>query len=388
MTVSRTYLDHNATTPLLPVARAAMIDALNCFGNPSSIHAEGRAARAVLETARQNVASLTSAAAEDVFFTSGATEALNLALSPDVACSDGSIEVLLVAAGEHAAVLSGHRFPAERVISIALTAAGVVDLRALDAALQNLAGRRVMLALQAANNETGVVQPVAAAAALVHRHGGFIVCDAVQALGKIACDIKTLGVDALAVSAHKFGGPQGAGALIFGSSRYHLGQGVVRGGGQERGLRAGTENLVGLAGFGAAARSLHASGPDRVEQLYGWRAEIERTVERAGAVVFGRDVERLPNTVCFAIPGVEAQVLLMGLDLAGVAVSSGSACSSGTVKPSHVLAAMGVTPDLARGAIRVSLGWTTLDETIAAFAAAFETVMARMRRPRGGRIAA
>ena len=388
LNASRVYLDHNATTPVRPEARAAMIDALACVGNPSSIHAEGRAARAILEAARRDVAALAGAAPEDVFFISGGTEALNMVLTPSLAAAEGPAEVLLVGAGEHAAVLAGHRFPAERVVSVPLTGEGVLDLVALDVALEEQAGRRVVLALQAANNETGVIQPVAEAAALVHARGGFVVCDAVQAPGKICCDIKAFDADAVALSAHKFGGPQGVGALILGPSRYHLYSGVVRGGGQERGLRSGTQNLVGIAGFGAAAALIPRCDEARNDQLRSWRAAIERIVtERAGAIVFGGGAERLANTVSFAVRGVEAQVLLMGLDLAGVSVSSGSACSSGKVKASHVLAAMGVAPDLTAGAIRVSLGWTTREEDVAAFATAFDAVMGRVR-PRVGRIAA
>ncbi len=364
-----------------------MIAALDCVGNPSSVHAEGRAARAIVETARHEVAALVGAAPQDVFFTSGGTEALNIALTPEVDGPDGPAEVLLVGAAEHAAVLAGHRFAPEAVLTIRVDPAGVLDLNALEDALEACAGRRVMLALQAANNETGVIQPVAEAAALVHRYGGFVLCDAVQAAGKIACDIEALGADAIALSGHKFGAAKGVGALIFRPSRHHLSRGVVRGGGQERGLRSGTENVVGIAGFGAAASRLRKVAVSGGEALIGWRAQVERVVEEAGAVVFGAIAPRLPNTACFAVPGIEAQLMLMSLDLAGIAVSSGSACSSGKVKPSHVLAAMDVAPDVASGAVRVSLGWTTTEEDIAAFAAAFQGVVERVR-PRAGRIAA
>ncbi len=387
MSAARVYLDHNATAPVFPEARAAMIAALDCVGNPSSVHAEGRAARAIVETARHEVAALVGAAPQDVFFTSGGTEALNIALTPEVDGPDGPAEVLLVGAAEHAAVLAGHRFAPEAVLTIRVDPAGVLDLGALEDALEACGRRRVMLALQAANNETGVIQPVAEAAALVHRYGGFVLCDAVQAAGKIACDIEALGADAIALSGHKFGAAKGVGALIFRPSRHHLNRGVVRGGGQERGLRSGTENVVGIAGFGAAASRSRKVAVSGGEASIGWRAQVERVVEEAGAVVFGANAPRLPNTACFAVPGIEAQLMLMSLDLAGIAVSSGSACSSGKVKPSHVLAAMGVAPDVASGAVRVSLGWTTTEKDIAAFAAAFQGVVERVR-PRAGRIAA
>ena len=358
-----------------------MSDALDLFGNPSSIHAEGRAARALIETARRDVAAMTGSAPEDVFFTSGGTEALNMVLTPEFGAAEGPVETLLVGATEHAAVSAGHRFAADNVVVVATDRDGVLDLTALTAALERHAGRRVMLALQAANNETGVIQPVAEAAALVHRHGGVIVCDAVQAAGKIDCRVSAFGADAIAISGHKFGGPKGVGALIFAPSRTHLRQGVVRGGGQERGLRSGTENLLGIVGMGAAARMVNDGWRGRMDQLGAWQAEIERIVVRhvPDAIVFGGGVARLANTVMFAAPGYAAQVMLMNLDVGGVAVSAGSACGSGKIKPSPVLRAMGVDADLAATAIRVSLGWTTTDDDIAAFEVAFARAVRTMR---------
>jgi cysteine desulfurase len=375
----RTYLDHNATTPIHPDARAAMNVALDCIGNPSSVHAEGRAARAVIDAARRDVADLVGAAPDDVFFTSGGTEALNMILTPELASSEGPSEVLLVGAGEHPAVLAGHRFSPERVETIATTTDGRLDLDVLDAALARHAGRRVMLALQAANNETGVIQPVAEAAAMVHARGGFVVCDAVQATGKIDSAIMGLGADAMAISGHKFGGPKGVGALIFGGSRHHLKEGVVRGGGQERGLRSGTENLAGIAGLGAAARFARV-WRTRTDRLTAWRKTIEGIIGThvPEAVIFGHGVERLPNTVAFAAPGLDARVLLMNLDLGGVAVSAGSACAAGKAKPSHVLEAMGAPAALAGSATRISLGWTTTEDDIARFAAVFAEAIERL----------
>ena len=387
MPVSRAYLDHNASSPLRPAARRVMLAALDLAGNPSSVHAEGRAARNLIETARTEVAALAGAAPKNVVFTSGATEALNLALTPDLqraGAAASGCDVLLIAGGEHACVNDGHRFPAGAVDVLALASTGQLDLAALDAALARHAGRRVMLALQAANNETGVVQPVAEAAARVHASGGILVCDAVQAAGRIEARLAALGADVLVLSSHKLGGPKGAGALCFASDEYHMRRALVRGGGQERGWRAGTENVAAIAGFGAAAA---AAATDEAQRLAAWRDELEDDVRRMApeAVFFGVEAERLPNTSCFAVPGVEAQTLLMSLDVDGVAVSSGSACSSGKVKPSHVLAAMGVGPDLAKGAIRLSLGWNSRAEDLDAFLRAFEksigTIRARRVKP-------
>lgn len=384
MTVLRVYFDHNATTPIRPEARAAMIEALDLVGNPSSPHAEGRAARAVLEAARRDVAALAAAAPEDVIFTSGGTEALNMILTPTLALADaGPVDILLAGAGEHAAVLLGHRFAPDRVETIPLTRAGQLDLAALETALGRHAGKRIMLAIQAANNETGVIQPVKDAAALVHGVGGFVVCDAVQAAGKIDCSLATFDADAMAISAHKFGGPKGIGALIFAPSRHHLRQGIVRGGGQERGLRSGTENLPGIAGFGAAARTAAQAWPAS-DPMTRRRDALQAIVlsELPGATIFGDAAPRLPNTLCFGAPRLDARVLMMNLDLGGVAVSTGSACSSGKVKPSHVLEAMGVEAGLAGSRIRISLGWTTRDEDVAIFKEALvkavRTMHARM----------
>lgn len=380
LTTSRAYLDHNATTPLHPAAREAMVRAFGAYGNPSSVHAEGRAARAIIDGARRAVAGLTGAAPEDVIFTSCGTEALNIVLTPEVALDGRPCDHLLMSAGEHPAVLLGHRF-GDRAETVPLDRDGVLDLAALRAALDRLSGKRVMLALQAANNETGVVQPVRDAADLVHERGGFVVCDAVQAAGKIACDIKAFGADALAISAHKFGGPKGVGALCFGPSRHHLSRGVVRGGGHERGLSAGTENIVGIAGLGAACATAEVSRIADTASVATRRRKVEAAIHAAlpCAIVFGGRVERLPNTVCAAAPGYDAQVLLMSLDLAGVAISAGSACASGTVKPSHVLTAMGVDTALATSAFRVSLGRMTDDGDIEAFAGAFARAIGTMR---------
>jgi cysteine desulfurase len=350
-------------------------------GNASSVHAEGRAAHAMIEAARAELAAFVNA--RNVIFTSGGTEALNLALTPHLEAGGAAaapFDLLLAGGGEHAAVLAGHRFPAAAFEAVGLTPAGALDLDALDAALARHRGRRPMLALQAANNETGVIQPVAAAAERVHAAGGFLVCDAVQAAGKIPCDMQAWGADALIVSAHKFGGPQGVGGLCFASPASHISQALIRGGGQERGLRAGTENVAGIAGMAAALRAAAADLDQEAVKLAAWRDRLEADISRIarGAVFFGAGAARLPNTSCFALPGVEAQVLLMFLDVEGVAVSSGSACSSGKVKRSHVLAAMGIEQNLAGGAIRVSLGWNSRAEDCVLFGRALERAVHRI----------
>ena len=382
--LSRTYLDYNATAPLRPEARQAAVAAMETTGNPSSVHAEGRAARRIVEDARSDVARLAGVASRCVTFVSGGTEAANAALNPHFGAGRGAapLERLIVSAGEHACILAGHRFPAAEIAP--LRPDGRVDLDWLEAACRRPG--RALLALQGANNETGVVQPVAEAAALVHAAGGFVFCDAVQMAGRIDCSIAALGADALMLSSHKIGGMKGAGALATARVGISLGEPLVRGGGQERGHRAGTETVAAIAGFGAVARACLAETASEGVRLVALRDRLAGAVRAvaADAVVFAEAAPRLPNTLCFAAPGVEAATLMIALDLAGVAVSSGSACSSGKVAPSHVLAAMGVKPDLARGAIRLSLGWASGEADVEHFADAFGGVMARIRTARKG----
>lgn len=393
MSRTRVYLDHNATAPLHPAAREAMCAAFDLCGNASSVHAEGRTARAMIEAARAEVAAFAGVAPKNIVFTSGGTEALNLALTPSIETPDEKrpFDLLVASAGEHTAVLAGHRFGSAQLQLAGLEPRGVLDIEALGATLAraSAAGHRIMLALQAANNETGVIQPVAAAAEMVHAAGGFVVCDAVQAAGRIDCDIGSLGADAIVFSAHKFGGPKGAGALCFGSDSYHITEVLMRGGGQERGLRAGTENVAGIAGMAAALAAANARLREEGAALAVWREELEAEISRVapGAVFFGAGAERLPNTSCFALPGIEAQVLLIALDMEGIAVSSGSACSSGKVKRSHVLSAMGVEPDVAGGAIRVSLGWNSRQEDCVSFVEALARTLRTIRARRDSRAA-
>jgi cysteine desulfurase len=384
----RVYLDYNATAPLHPAAREAMCAAFDLCGNASSVHAEGRIARAMIEAARAEVAAFAGVAPKNIVFTSGGTEALNLALTPSIETlhEKRPFDLLVASAGEHPAVLAGHRFAAAQLELAGLTPRGVLNIEALDATLAraSAAGHRILLALQAANNETGVIQPVAAAAEMIHAAGGFLVCDAVQAAGRIDCDIGSLGADAIVFSAHKFGGPKGAGAVCFRSDSYHIREAPLRGGGQERGLRAGTENVAGIAGMAAALGAAKVRLREEAAALSVWRDELEAAISRVapGAVFFGAGAERLPNTSCFALPRIEAHVLLIALDMEGIAVSSGSACSSGKVKRSHVLSAMGVEPDLAIGAIRVSLGWHSLREDCSSFVQALERTVSTIRARR------
>jgi cysteine desulfurase len=354
-----------------------MVEALAQIGNPSSVHAEGRAARGLVERARESIAGCLGVPTKQVVFTCGGTEAANLALTPQL--ERGGVrrfDRLFVAASEHACVLKGHRFAPEHVTPLPVHGDGRLDLAALAANLANVADQKVLLALQLANNETGVVQPVSEAARLVHAQGGIVVCDAVQGLGRVPIDLAALGADILLFSAHKFGGPKGAGAVVFASPSVHINDRLIRGGGQERGLRAGTENVAAIAGFGAACASLSEEKGEamRLADLRdGLDGHIRAIVPEA--TIFGLAAPRLPNTTSFAVPGFTAETLLIGLDLEGIAVSTGAACSSGKVLRSHVLDAMGIVPDLATGAIRLSLGWSSTATDVAGFAAAFAKVI-------------
>ena len=382
----RIYLDWNATAPLRPAARTAMLAALDRVGNPSSVHGEGRAARHLVETAREQVAALVGADARNVVFTSGGTEANMLALTPAIERPGDRrpLDRLLVSAIEHPSVRGGGRFAREAVEDIPVTTGGIVDLTALERRLGELtaAGQRPLISLMHANNETGVVQPVAAAAALARAAGGLLHVDAIQTAGRIPCDIMALGADLVTLSGHKLGGPQGTGALVKASEALHLADPLIRGGGQERGSRAGTENVAAIVGFGAAAQAageaLAAEGP----QVAALRARLEAGLRdiAADTVIFGADAERLPNTTLFAVPGLKAETALIALDLAGIAASSGAACSSGKVTASHVVKAMGVAPELAAGAVRLSLGRDTTEADIGGFLIAWSKIVSRLSR--------
>jgi cysteine desulfurase len=385
----RVYLDWNATAPLRPEARAAMIAALDAVGNPSSVHHEGRAARQLVEQARERVAVLVGGEPRNVVFTSGGTEANAMALRPALETPNhkAGFGRLMVSAVEHASVRTGGGFAAAQVEEIAVTADGVVDLEALErrlVGLQRDGERPPLVSLMAANNETGVIQPVEAAAALIHAAGGLLHVDAVQVVGRVPFEISRSGADLATVSAHKLGGPQGVGALIRRSAALHFVDPLVKGGGQERGARAGTENVAAIAGFGAAALAVGAAMRTDGERTRALRDRLEAGLVNGPSVIFGRNAERLPNTCLFAAPGIRAETALINLDLDGFAVSSGSACSSGKVTMSHVLTAMGVPRDLAAGAIRVSIGPGNSENEIDRFLKAWTKRLVGLSKGRSG----
>ncbi len=372
----RVYLDWNATAPLRPEAERALREALALTGNPSSVHAEGRAARHLIEHAREEVAQLVAARPADVIFTSSGTEANTLALTPAIETADEKRprDRLLISAVEHASVRTGGRFPREANEDIPVDDAGRVKLEVLADAVAKTS--RPLVSIMLANNETGALQPMAEAAVIVHAAGGLLHVDAVQAAGRIPCDIAALGADLLTLSAHKIGGVKGVGALVRGREDIHFPDPLIRGGGQERGARAGTENVAGIAAFGAAAAAARRQLADEAAHMLALRQALEQGLRAISpqAVIFAAGAERLPNTTLFALEGVKAETAIIALDLEGVAVSSGAACSSGKVQPSHVLAAMGVSPPLVRGAVRVSLGWTTTKADIERFLGAWRKV--------------
>ena len=350
--MSRTYLDYNATAPLRPEAREALLAALD-IGNPSSVHEEGRKARALVEAARRDIAELVISHPETVIFTSGGTEACNLALNLRDA-QKGKIERLLVSAIEHSAVLQAARESELPVTEIPVTPAGAVDVAALAKLLED--DTPALVCVMLANNETGVIQPMAEIGRMVKEHGSLLFCDAVQAAGKIPINMIGMNIDALSLSGHKMGAPIGIGALV-------TRPGVVVppmliGGGQELGRRAGSENISGIAAFAAAAKASKAALDD-FQKLAGLRDAMEAELRTIAPDIhiFGADEARLANTSCFALEGLTSETLVMALDLSGIAVSAGSACSSGKVSRSHVLAAMGVETHISKGVLRVSFGW-------------------------------
>ena len=366
------YLDYNATAPVRPEAAEAVARALAAGGNPSSIHAAGRAARGLVEQARAQVARLVGATADTLVFTSGGTEANALAI--DSAAQGGEVRRLIVGATEHDSVLETARATGLPVESWPVGQDGVADLAWLRdrLAVWDRSDGRPFVALMLANNETGVIQPVAEAAELIQAADGLLHVDAVQAVGKIPVHLCGLMADTLAVSAHKLGGPQGVGALAYGPRstirrRQH-------GGGQERSLRAGTENVSGIAGFGAAAAAVDLAA---MSAQAPWRdAAAERLKREAGVRIAGEGAPRLPNTLCLAAEGHPSGLQVMSLDLDGVMASAGAACSSGKVRPSSVLAAMGYGA-LAEGALRASGGWATTEDDWRRFADAWLQIHAR-----------
>lgn len=360
---NRVYLDWNATTPLRPEARQAMAAAWDLPGNPSSVHAEGRKARRLVEDARAAVGGAVGALPRNVVFTSGGTEANALALTPGLRRGSGQpVRRLVVSAIEHASVLAGGRFQTDAISTVGVYGSGLVHL---DRLRENLAsGPPALVSVMLANNETGAVQPIAAVAEIVHAAGSLLHVDSIQALGKIHFDINEMDSDLVTVSAHKIGGPKGVGAVAWAEGIEGL-EPLLRGGGQERGHRAGTENVAGIAGFGGAVKAAMAALKTDAPRLETLRNRLESGLRQtSGVLIFSENVPRLPNTTLFTVPGLRAETAVIGFDLAGVAVSSGSACSSGKVQPSHVLEAMGLGRELAQGAVRLSLGWSTSETDI------------------------
>lgn len=348
---SPVYLDYNATAPLRAEAAAAMTEALGVTGNPSSVHRFGRGARAIVENARALIAGAIGASIDEIIFTSGGSEANALALL------GAPVRSLVVSAIEHPSVLESAKVGALPCTWIGACSNGQIDLGQLDQALAQ-SPAPALAVVMLANNETGVIQPIAEAVALARRHGALILCDAVQAFGKWPVNFRASDVDFLSLSAHKLGGPQGVGALVARAGLALRPQ--LLGGGQERRRRAGTENVAGIAGFGAAA--LAAQDDGRVlGRIADWRAQMERSLKALapGLRIYGEESPRLSTTSCFGLAGLAAETQVMALDLAGIAISAGSACSSGKIQPSHVLSAMGADDQAARSAIRVSFGWAS-----------------------------
>jgi cysteine desulfurase len=364
------YLDANATEPLRPEARAAQIEALDVTGNPASVHQAGRQARRVLEAARSCIAAIFQMRAQDLVFTSGATEANALAIA-----GLGSGRTILIGATEHDAV----RAAAPDALILPVTMSGNIDLGALEQALAADPG--AFVALMAANNETGVLHPLLEIGALCRTHHALLHVDAAQAAGRLVIDYFGFGAASVAISSHKLGGPAGAGALLLAPAHADRLPPLIKGGGQERGRRGGTPNLPAIAGFAAAAAAAQADMSERVQRQINLRDEIEAAAVEAGAVIIGGGQPRLANTVCLAQPGVSSERQVIGLDLDGICVSAGAACSSGKVTRSHVLLAMGLG-DLAGQSIRISLPWNGTAADAAEFIAIYKRLARRdLRKP-------
>ena len=353
----RAYLDHNATSPLRPAVKAAMLAAMDVGGNPSSVHGEGRAARKLLSDARDKLGFWLGCLPQMITFTSGGTEANNMALR------GVDVDRILISAIEHPSVMAAAKASGKLVEIIPIDKAGRIDLSVFE---KMLIGPKALVSVMLANNETGVIQPIAEIAALAHKVGALLHVDAVQAVGKTQVNFGLLGMDMMTVAAHKIGGPTGIGALIIRDGL--VVEPLLLGGGQELRRRAGTENLINIAGFAALADEPQLD-------MRGLNNKLEAALE--GTTIFSADVERLSNTTYFANAGMNAETLLMNFDLEGVAVSSGSACSSGKVAASHVLNAMGVASELSKAAIRVSLGWNTTAQDIEHFISAWRKISVR-----------
>lgn len=381
MNAKPVYLDHNASAPLLPEARDALLAGFELVGNPSSVHGHGRALRDVIETARENVARLAGAERRQVVFTGSATEAITQAIVGGAKAF--GVDRIAISAGEHAAVAKAAEATGVPVTVVGLDEHGVIRTNEVAEAITaaDAAGEKLLVAVHWVNNETGVIQPMGRIEALVGPTPHYLFVDAVQALGKLDLEFAGRAPDMMAISGHKIGGPVGVGALLM-KSHADLVR-LIPGGGQEQGRRGGTEAAALIAGFGAAAKSFQdqfdaVSIAELIGQLLsGLRAMAPE------AVVFAEGADRLGNVINFAVPGLKNSVAMMGLDLLGLSISSGSACSSGKVGPSHVLAAMGVSPELSECALRVSLGWNSTEGDVIAFLKGFENVLNRHRSRRG-----
>lgn len=385
MAPQRLYLDWNATSPLHPAAREAVLRAMDLFGNPNSVHGEGRAVRAAIELARRQVAALAGADPAHVIFTSGATEAANMVLTPDFKMGRTPLAIgqLYYSAVEHPAVREGGRFAKEQTTEIPVTEAGVVDVGALGTLLaaHDKSTGLPMVAVMLVNNETGIVQPMADVAKIVRGHGGLLVVDVVQAAGRLRLDINALGADFMIMSSHKIGGPKGAGALVA-RGEVLMPRPLIHGGGQEKGHRSGTENSLAVIGFGAATEAAVSEFVARNEAISALRDRLETGMRDAApdVIIHGAEGQRVSNTTFFTLPGLKAETGQIAFDLEGVALSAGSACSSGKVGESHVLVAMGRDPKL--GALRISLGFATTEEEIDKAICVVAKIAAR-RKPAG-----
>lgn len=383
--MARVYLDYNATAVPRVSAKEAVAAAMMAPANASSVHTEGRAARAIVEDARHQLAVLIGAEPEAIFFTSGATESNATALAPELelAGAPAHFDVLLLSAVEHPAVRAGGAFRPEQIEFVPVDANGVIVLGALQETLAKHKGegRRAFVSVMAANNETGVLQPLRAIADIVHAHDGVFHSDAVQVIGKIPFDLKESGADILSITSHKLGGPQGVGAVVTAHRDTRV-PAIMRGGGQERGRRQGTESVAAIAGFGAAATEAGQTLTPEGSRLGALRAKIEEGIRSIAqdAVIFGERAARLPNTTFFAAPGVPAETALMMLDLEGIAISAGSACSSGKSAASPTLQAMSVSSEIGRGAMRVSTGWNTTDADVEQFLRIWSKVYTSLKK--------
>ena len=373
------YLDHNATTEVYPAVKKAILHALDVTGNASSVHGAGRAARKLIEDSRESVAALVAAKPENVIFNSGGTESNNMAIR----FFGNRIRKnrILASAVEHDSVLK----VSPNIELIPVDNDGIVNLKALDEMLalssSSKGGNNTLVSVMLANNETGVIQPIKEVVSVARHHGALVHCDAVQAAGKVPIDINSLGVDFLSLSAHKIGGPAGVGALVIkeGLAKIIKLSPILYGGGQERGHRAGSENISGIMGFGLAAKHALENLP-KIKNLATLRDQVEEKLSIHKDVrIFGAGVSRLANTCNLTMPGVAADRQLIAFDLAGISLSAGSACSSGKVKPSHVLAAMGIVDEVSSTAIRISLGWTTKNQDIDRFIKVWNEIFKRSK---------